>query len=42
LKEELFQLESERLHGSITAEEYASTKQALHVGIQRALSKNKT
>src|SRR5262249_59952808 len=42
LKEELFQLESDRLYGSISAEEYASTKQALNVGIQRALSKNKT
>jgi hypothetical protein len=39
LKEELFHLESERLHGSISAEEYASTKEALNVGIQRALAK---
>ena len=41
LKEELFQLESERMHGSISAEEYATTKQALNLGIQRALARNR-
>lgn len=40
LKEELFQLESDRLHGSISAEEYAATKDALNQSIQRALSRN--
>jgi len=37
LKEELFQLETERLHGSISAEEYAATKEALNLSIERAL-----
>jgi len=41
LKEELFQLESDRLHGSISAEEYAATKDALNQSIQRALSREK-
>lgn len=41
LKDELFQLESDRLHGSISAEEYASSKDALNAGIQRALARNK-
>jgi len=41
LKEELFQLESDRLHGSISAEEYATTKDALNQSIQRALSREK-
>jgi hypothetical protein len=40
LKEELFQLESDRLRGSISAEEYTEIKQALNQSIQRALSKN--
>lgn len=39
LKEELFQLESNRVHGSISAEEYATTKQALTESIQRAMAK---
>lgn len=39
LKEQLFQLESDRLHGSISAEEYAATKQALSESIQRALTR---
>jgi len=39
LKEELFQLESERLHGSISAEDYATTKQALTRSIERATAK---
>ncbi len=42
LKEELFQLEAEKLHGSISAEQYDSTKQALTLSIQRALAKGKT
>jgi hypothetical protein len=40
LKEELFQLESDRLRGSISAEEYTEIKQALNHSIQRALTKN--
>ena len=39
LKEELFQLESDRLHGAITSEEYATTKQALNAVIERALAR---
>lgn len=39
LKEELFQLESDRLHGAISAERYATTKQALTESIQRAMMK---
>jgi hypothetical protein len=39
LKEELFQLESERLHGTISPEEYAATKQALSESIQRAMAR---
>lgn len=39
LKEELFQLESDRVHGAITAEEYTTTKQALDAMIERALAK---
>lgn len=42
LKEELFQLEAEKLHGSISGEQYDSTKQALHVSIQRAQAKVKS
>ena len=42
LKEELFQLESDRLRGSISAEKYATSKQALNESIQRAMSKNST
>ncbi|HEX7289103.1 MAG TPA: hypothetical protein VF532_23165 [Candidatus Angelobacter sp.] len=42
LKEELFQLETERLHGAISAEQYHSTKQALTVSIQRALARGKS
>jgi hypothetical protein len=41
LKEELFQLETERLHGAISAEQYDSTKQALTVSIQRAMARGK-
>ena len=39
LKEELFQLESDRLHGSISDEDYAVTKQALSESIERAMSR---
>lgn len=42
LKEELFQLETERLHGAISAEQYVSTKEALTVSIQRALAREKS
>ena len=40
LKEELFQLETDRLRGSISAEEYTEIRQALNQSIERALSKN--
>jgi hypothetical protein len=39
LKEELFQLEVDRARGSISAEEYTATKQALNHTLQRALTK---
>jgi hypothetical protein len=39
LKEELFQLETERLHGAISAEQYNATKQALTLSIQRAAAR---
>ena len=42
LERGIFQLESEKLHGSISAEQYDSTKQALHVSIQRAQAKGKS
>src|SRR5437764_4608434 len=35
LKEELFQLEHDRLHGSISAEEYETAKAALNQNLQR-------
>ena len=41
LKEELFQVESDRVHGSISAEDYAAMKDALNRSIQRALSRKK-
>ena len=40
LKEELFQLESDRLQGSISAEEYAGAKAALSYSIQQAMEKS--
>jgi hypothetical protein len=40
LKEELFQLESDRLKGSISPEEYEATKQALNQSIERVLRRN--
>jgi hypothetical protein len=39
LKEELFQLEIERAQGSISAEDYATSKQALGHSLQRAMTK---
>lgn len=41
LKQELLQLETERLHGTITAEQYDSSRHALDLSIRRALSKGK-
>ncbi|HZB88119.1 MAG TPA: carboxypeptidase regulatory-like domain-containing protein [Terracidiphilus sp.] len=40
LKEELFSLESDKLSGTITAEEYAEAKSALEVVLKRALKRN--
>lgn len=40
LKEELFALESEKLSGTITAEEYAEVKPALEIVLKRALKHN--
>ena len=40
LKEELFALESEKISGTITAEEYAEVKPALEVVLKRALKRN--
>lgn len=40
LKEELFSLESEKLSGTITAEEYAEVKPALEVVLKRALKRS--
>ena len=40
LKDELFTLESEKLAGTISAEEYAETKAALEVVLKRALHRN--
>ncbi len=40
LKEELFQLENNRLHGSISAEEYNAAKAALNENIQRAMARS--
>ena len=37
LKEELFKLESDKLSGVVTAEEYAENKAALEVVLKRAL-----
>lgn len=39
MKEELFQLESDRLEGKITPEEYASSKAALDKTLQRAVKR---
>lgn len=42
LKEELFKLESDRLEGSISAEEYDSAKSALSQSIQRAMERGQS
>jgi hypothetical protein len=39
LKEELFQLEHDRLHGSISAEEYEAAKAALNQNLQRVMER---
>ncbi|HET6844003.1 MAG TPA: hypothetical protein VFK06_20345 [Candidatus Angelobacter sp.] len=39
LKDELFQLESDRLRGAISAEEYESTKKALNQTLERSLAR---
>jgi hypothetical protein len=39
LKEELFQLETERLHGTISGDEYDSAKQALEGTVKRVLAR---
>ena len=39
MKEELFQLESDRLEGKITPEEYESSKAALDKTLQRAVKR---
>jgi len=39
LKEELFAIESEKINGAITQEEYASVKSALEVVLKRALNR---
>jgi len=41
LKEELFRLESDRLHGSVSAQEYAAAKDALNQNIRRVLERKK-
>jgi len=41
LKEELFQLETDRMRGCISVEEYTATKQALGHTLQRAMKKGK-
>ena len=40
LKEELFSLESEKIHGTISADEYAEVKPALEIVLRRALKRN--
>jgi len=40
LKEELFALESEKIHGTITPAEYAEVKPALEIVLKRALKRN--
>ena len=40
LKEELFALESEKISGTITPEEYAQVKAALETVLKRALKKS--
>jgi hypothetical protein len=40
LKEELFHLEKDRVRGTISEKEYADTKEALKVSLQRAMAKS--
>jgi hypothetical protein len=40
IKEEMFTLESEKIHGTVSAEEYAQTKAALETVLKRALKKS--
>jgi len=40
LKEEMFALESEKIHGTITPEDYAEAKAALEIVLKRALKRN--
>jgi hypothetical protein len=42
LKEELFRLETRKLHGTVSAEEYESTRKALDLSLQRALARGKS
>lgn len=42
MKEELFQLEADRLQGKITPQEYASTKAALDTTLERAVKRQAT
>jgi ATP phosphoribosyltransferase regulatory subunit HisZ len=39
LKEEMFALESERINGTLTPEDYAETKAALEIVLKRALKR---
>ncbi|MGB9256419.1 MAG: hypothetical protein WCC25_16390, partial [Candidatus Korobacteraceae bacterium] len=41
MKEELFQLELDRQHGTVNAEEYAKAKAALDETLKRALARSK-
>ena len=41
LKDELFQLETERSHGTISTEQYDSARDALNLSLQRALAREK-
>jgi hypothetical protein len=40
IKEEMFAMESEKIHGTISADEYAQTKAALETVLKRALKKS--
>ena len=42
LKEELFQLEVDRAHGSISADEYAESREAINHTLERAMGKRAT
>jgi len=41
LKDELFQLERERLRGTMSEEQYSSTRDALNLSLQRAMTREK-